>query len=145
MHTPLVARVPPLRMLLIDREAAIRFAIGDYFAGLGFEVDVAGSPADAEAWLARHSYAIALLDLELRTGAHDGLRLAERIRLLAPGTITCLLAPPLSAAETQAASRTADVVITRPRPLPDIAQLIFALLPGETQSAPKTTASGHGG
>jgi DNA-binding response OmpR family regulator len=124
-------------MLLVDSEAAIRFALTDYFTGLGFEVDAVGSLAEADLWLARNTYTVVLLDLQPGPGSRDG---AERIRLLAPGAVICLLAPALSPEETREAMRVADLVITRPRPLADIAQVLFAAL--HTDPSPATdTAS----
>lgn len=111
-------------MLIVDREIAIRFALSDYFRGQGFDVDAADGPVEVDAWLLRNHYAVVLTDLQ----PEYPLSVAHRVRLVSPGTVVCLLAPPLSAEETRAAMLVADVVLTRPRPLPEIAGVVLALL-----------------
>jgi len=111
-------------MLIVDREVAIRFALSDYFRGHGFDVDAAEGSEEVEAWLARTRYAVVITDLQ----PSRPLSVAHRVRLVSPGTAVCVLAPPLSAEETRAAMLAADVVLTRPRPLPEIAGVVMALL-----------------
>ena len=111
-------------MLIVDREVALRFALSDYFRGQGFEVDAADGPEEVDAWLRRTRYAVVITDLQ----AQHPLSVAHRVRLLSPGTVVCVLAPPLSAEETRAAMLAADVVLTRPQPLPEIAGIVWALL-----------------
>jgi DNA-binding response OmpR family regulator len=115
---------PRPRILIVDREAAIRFTLSDYLRGHDLEVDAAEGPSEVEAWLARNSYAAVITDLQ----PHNPLAVAHRIRLVSPGTVVCLLAPPLTAEETRAALLAADVVLTRPRPLPEIAAVVMDLL-----------------
>jgi hypothetical protein len=67
------------------------------------------------------------------------LSVAHRVRLVAPGTVVCLLAPPLSAEETRAAMQVADMVLTRPRPLPEITGVILALLNPPLPTATQTS------
>ncbi len=111
-------------MLIVDREVAIRFALSDYFRGHGFDVDVAEGPEEVDAWLRRTQYEVVITDLQ----PSYPLGVAHRVRLVSPASAVCLLAPPLSAEETRAAMLAADVVITRPRPLPEIASVVLALL-----------------
>jgi DNA-binding response OmpR family regulator len=111
-------------MLIVDRETALRFALSDYFRGRGLDVDAAEGPDEVEAWLARTRYAVVITDLQ----PNNPLSVARRVRLASPGTVVCVLAPPLSAEETRAAMLVADVVLTRPRPLPEIAGVVLALL-----------------
>lgn len=111
-------------MLIVDREIAIRFALSDYFRGQGFDVDAADGPQEVDAWLSRTLYAVVITDLQ----PNYPLSVAHRVRLISPETVVCLLAPPLSAEETRAAMLAADVVLTRPRPLPEIAGVVLALL-----------------
>lgn len=123
MFSPLAPTARP-RMLIVDREVAIRFALTDYFRGQGFDVDAAEGPEEVDAWLRRTLYTVVLTDLQ----PHHPLSVAHRVRLVSPSTVVCVLAPPLSAEETRAAMLVADVVLTRPRPLPDIASVVLALL-----------------
>lgn len=111
-------------MLIVDREVAVRFALSDYFRGQGFDVDAADGPAEVDAWLHRHHYAVVLSDLQ----PQHPLSVAHLVRLISPDTVVCLLAPPLSADETRAALLAADVVLTRPRPLPEIAGIVMSML-----------------
>ncbi len=112
------------RMLIVDREVAIRFALSDYFRSQGFDVDAAEGPEEVEAWLRRSHYTAVITDLQ---PSHP-LSVAHRVRLVSPETVVCVLAPPLSAEETRAAMLAADVVLTRPRPLPEIASVVLALM-----------------
>lgn len=115
---------PRLRMLVVDQEVAIRFALSDYFRGQGFEVDAADGAEEVDAWLRQSHYEVVITDLQ----PQHPLSVAHRVRRVSPGTVVCLLAPPLSAEETRTAMLAADVVMTRPRPLPEIAALVQALL-----------------
>jgi DNA-binding response OmpR family regulator len=119
----------PLRILLVDADPAVRFAFADYLRAQQFVVDTAASDIAAELRLRRARYHAVISDLVLdQRDAPGGLVLARQIRLLSPDTIICLLARPADPAIMREAERLADVVLLRPRPLADIAQIVIALV-----------------
>lgn len=124
------SQLPRPRILLVDPDPGLRFAIGDYLRRVGAAVDEAGSAGEAHAWLARAAYDSVITDLRLSSGSDvDGLILARRIRAAAPATTVCILTVPVPPALMQEAEAAAHVVLTRPRRLPDLAQVVFAMLP----------------
>ncbi len=68
----------PQQILLVDDDGRLTRMVGDYLRGHGFEVDAAGSLAEARAALARQGYDALLLDLMLPDG--DGLDLTRELR-----------------------------------------------------------------
>ncbi|MGI8738232.1 MAG: response regulator [Gammaproteobacteria bacterium] len=66
-------------ILLVDDERAILFAIREYFAAYGFEVDCARDKQEALNLLAERSYAVLITDLRLfrrrgyRRAGHRGV------------------------------------------------------------------------
>lgn len=119
----------PIRVLLVDTDPGVRFAFADYLRTQGFVVDTAGSEIAAELRLRRERYDAMISDLTLdQPDAPGGIRLAKQLLLLAPETVVCLLTRPIEAATMQEAERVADVVLFRPRPLADIAQIILTLV-----------------
>lgn len=118
-----------MRMLLVDTDPGVRFAFADYLRTQGFVVDTAGSDIAAELRLRRERYHIMISDLTLdQPDAPGGIRLARQLLLLAPDTVVCLLTRPIDAATMRDAERIADVVLLRPRPLADIAQIVLTLI-----------------
>ena len=69
----------PGRLLIVDDEAAIRFALSDYFRECGWQVDAAAEKEEAEALLAHTEYAVVIADLRL-TGIYgvEGLDIVTR-------------------------------------------------------------------
>ncbi|MDX2169634.1 MAG: response regulator [Deltaproteobacteria bacterium] len=80
------------RLLLVDDEAAIRFAVADYFEQNGFHVDAAADRESAQRLLGVSDYDVAIVDLRL-TGAEcrEGLNLVRHIRANATRTPVVLL------------------------------------------------------
>src|SRR5512142_1037769 len=81
------------RILVVDDEKGIVFALERYFAQHGFEVDTATDAETAQELLATRTYALAILDVHLsgRTDVTEGLDLAATIRETAPGTAVILM------------------------------------------------------
>lgn len=67
-----------LRLLIVDDEAAIRFAVCEYFIAYGEIIDSAGDLTSASELLARHSYDAVIADLRL-DGSEElgGLKVIE--------------------------------------------------------------------
>ncbi|MDZ4864004.1 MAG: response regulator [Gemmatimonadota bacterium] len=129
----------PIRILLVDTDPGVRFAFADYLRTQGFVVDTAGSDIAAELRLRRERYHTMISDLTLdQPDAPGGIRLATQLLLLAPETVVCLLTRPIDAAMMREAERVADVVLFRPRPLADIAQIVLTLIAQRTmKNAPQ--------
>lgn len=115
------------RLLVAHSEGGIRFAVADYFRYRGFRVDEADTEAVAGRFLRDRACDVLLTDYHFAARTGEGLRLARLTRVWSPRTLICLFAPPLDPAEAMAASQTVDLLITRPRPLADVAQMLFAL------------------
>jgi DNA-binding response OmpR family regulator len=118
------------RILIVDDEESIVFAMKRYFTAGGFQVDSARELEEAEALLVNARYGALIADLRL-TGVHgaEGLDIIGYAHQHSPWTRTILLtaygSPEL---EAEARSRGADVVLRKPQALPDLAQVIVALM-----------------
>lgn len=123
------------RLLIVDDEALITFSMRRYFTSQGFEVDCAEQLDDAEALVDAFHYDVVIADLRLTgIGGSEGLDLISFVRSKSPAARTVLLTsygtPEI---EAEARARGADVVILKPKPLPDLAQVVWSLieLPGQ--------------
>ncbi|HSP14431.1 MAG TPA: response regulator [Thermoanaerobaculia bacterium] len=119
------------RILVVDDEKGIIFALRHYFVRQGYEVDSAGTSEEALAHLAENRYAVAIIDIELRgsTSSWDGLNLAEFIRRHAPSTVVIILSA-VESPETQRRAREAGVhsFLSKPAPLARVADTALTLL-----------------
>jgi DNA-binding response OmpR family regulator len=68
----------PQRLLLIDDDSRLTRMVGDYLAGHGFEVDVAGTLGEGRRRLGQQAFDALVLDLMLPDG--DGLDLTRELR-----------------------------------------------------------------
>lgn len=118
------------RLLVVDDELAIGFALREYFRLRGFAVDCAHERAEAEALVSLRRYEVVIADLrlswldhcgglELLSDVHHRQPLARRIALTAYGS------PEL---EAEAARRGIDAFLDKPQPLAVLAELIEGLL-----------------
>ncbi len=130
------------RLLLVHGERGIRFSVADYFRMRGFEVHEAEDPETAWNQLGVTAYDVMLTDYHFGRRAAEGIALAARARLAVHPPVVCLLAPPLEPDEALAASHAVDLLITRPRPLPDLAELLFTLLRDRAAAPSPPTARG---
>jgi len=119
------------RILLVDDEKSIVFAVRQYFLQQGYVVDCATTCEEALEQLAAHEYAVAIVDVELRggTGSNDGLNLAQFIRRHAPTTGVIILTA-LATLETEIRAREAGVhsFLSKPTRLSQIADVAFGLI-----------------
>ena len=115
------------RLLIVDDEDTILFAMREYFSLHGFVVDCARQGRTALALLEKNRYAVVIADLCLR-GSQDteGLVVADEVRERWPSTFVILLtaygSPQI---EVEALARGVDAVLHKPHPLSDIARLVF--------------------
>jgi len=124
----------PGRLLIVDDEAAIRFALSEYFRGNGWSVDSAAEKEEAEALLTCTEYAVVIADLRL-TGISgvEGLDIIQLSRHLRPETRVVLLTgngtPEL---EAEARRRGADAFLHKPLPLARLEAVIASLVAVES-------------
>ncbi len=117
-------------MLVVEDEEAILFAIREYFETLGFEVHGAREREEAEALLSHVTYSVVIADLRL-TGTYgsEGLSMVGFVKERCPHTAIMLLTAYRSPqAEAEARRLGVDCFVQKPKPLPDLAQIVFALL-----------------
>ena len=120
----------PGRLLVVDDEAAIRFALTEYFRESGWAVDAAAEKEEAEALLACTEYAIVIADLRL-TGIYgvEGLDIIQWSRHLRPETRVVLLTgngtPEI---EAEARRRGADAFLHKPLPLTQLEAVVDSLV-----------------
>jgi DNA-binding NtrC family response regulator len=122
-------RVPP-RILIVDDEGPILFAMQEYFTAHGYVVDCAREAGEAEAKLEAGSYSVVIADLRL-TGSHqvEGLEIVERVRQRHPGTrvivLTAYGSPELA---REAKRRGADRFLHKPQPLSRVERIVSELV-----------------
>jgi DNA-binding response OmpR family regulator len=119
------------RILVVDDEKGIIFALRQYFVKQGYLVDSAMTSEEALERIAANRYAVAIVDIELRgsTNSSDGLNLAEFIRRHAPTTVVIILSA-LESAETQQRAREAGVhsFLSKPARLSTVADTAITLM-----------------
>jgi DNA-binding response OmpR family regulator len=120
------------RLLIVDDEEAILFAMGDFLVRSGYVVDRARSREEAERLLAGEPYSLAIVDLRLgATEPRGGLDLLRRIRESSPQTQTILLtAYGSSEVEAELAVLGANRLLSKPQPLTRLAAEVCELLAG---------------
>ena len=120
----------PGRLLVVDDEVAIRFALCEYFGKQGWTVDSAAEKEEAEALLACTEYAVVIADLRL-TGIYgveglDIIRWSHRLR--SETRVVLLTGNGTAEIECEARRRGADAVLHKPLPLPDLEAVIDSLV-----------------
>jgi two-component system response regulator YesN len=124
------------RLLIVDDEIPILFAMKDYFEGLGYEVDTAAQLWEAQELIDRKAYAFVLADLRLSASDRaEGLELAAYVRERTPAARVLLLtaygSPEI---ESQARQLGVDAFLHKPQPLSRIAGLVRELALGPARS-----------
>lgn len=122
------------RILVVDDETSIRFAVCEYLTAHGYAVDCARDLAESLALLARQTYGVAVVDLRLTvTDDDEGLALIDHLRAHSPRTRVILLtaygAPVI---ELEARRRGVDVVLHKPQPLRELVRVVEGLLASST-------------
>lgn len=119
------------RILVVDDEKGIVFALEKYFAQHGFLVDTATDADTAKSLLRTRSYALAIVDVHLsgRTDLTEGLDLAATIRDTSPGTAVILMTA-LGTPETEqlASEVGASSFVRKPTRLSRVADIAFGLI-----------------
>jgi DNA-binding NtrC family response regulator len=120
------------RMLVVDDEPPIVFALSEYFAERGFVVDTARELGEARELVTRHCYAVVITDLRLSgTMGAEGFELIDLLRRREPRAGIVLLtgygSPEI---EREAHDRGVDVFLQKPIPLAAVAVIADRLVSG---------------
>ena len=118
------------RILVVDDEPSICFAMREYFSVYGYKVDCAQKEDEVGALLAVDCYAAVIADLRL-AGVHNmgGLEVVKLVREKCPATrILVLTAFGSPEVEEEARWCGADAFLHKPKPLAEVAQVGFGLL-----------------
>jgi two-component system response regulator PilR (NtrC family) len=125
----------PPSLLVVEDRPTISFALSDYFVVRGWDVECAGSLAEAEAILQHREFTVLIADLSLsEPGSTDGLELARRVRRDSPRTRTIILTAYGTPEIERIARRIGvDAFLHKPAPLAEVARVADALAgePGE--------------
>jgi DNA-binding response OmpR family regulator len=118
------------RLLIVDDEPPILFALGEYFTTLGFAVDTASELEGARRLLERHRYALVITDLRLSgTTGTEGFELVSWLRARSPRVSIVLLtgygSPEI---EQQAHDLGVDVFLQKPIALAAVADIADRLI-----------------
>ena len=118
------------RILIVEDEDSIRFAMRDYLDRAGYEVHCAGHLAEARRLLGDGRYAAVIADLRLTgTQGSEGLEIVSHVRDLHPGTRTLILTAYGSARlEREARLLGADAFLHKPTPLAEVRRVLATLL-----------------
>ena len=118
------------KILIVDDEDPILFAMREYFQRRGYEVDCAKEQEEAEALLAHNAYCVAIVDLCL-SGADgtEGLEIMRFTRAHCPGTRVVLLTAYGSAEIAREASRHGvDAFLHKPTRLFEVEKIVSELV-----------------
>src|SRR5688572_9321313 len=126
----MAAPAEPHRMLVVDDERPIVFALREYFSERGFAVDSAGELSEARRLVLSHRYSVVITDLRLSgTTGTEGFELVELLRGLEPRAAIVLLtgygSPEI---EREAHDRGVDVFLQKPIPLSAVAAIAHRLV-----------------
>lgn len=118
------------KILIVDDEEAIRFAMSEYFQMQGYEVDCAQNVSETEALLTDNSYSVVIADLRLE-GIYNlgGLEIVKTIRAHSPQTrIIVLTAYGSTEVEKEVRRHGVNAFLHKPKPLADVAQVVYGLV-----------------
>lgn len=130
------------RLLIVDDEDSIRFSLRAYFETQGFVADCANNLEQVEGLLESGPYTVAISDLRL-DGQHNmsGLDVINLIHRRHPDTLIVVLsAYKATEVEAEVGEHGIAAYLRKPKPLPDLAQIIFGLL---AEAAPHRLPNGN--
>ena len=126
-------QAPRGEILLVDDEPAVRLSVSRYLRSVGFSVCAAREREEAEALIATRTFSAVLTDLRL-SAAHraEGLEILGFAREHCPDVPVVLMTGYGSRdVQLEAQLRGASAVLAKPTPLPEVAQLLMALIQEE--------------
>lgn len=121
------------RLLIVDNEPTIVFALQRYFTRKGFAVDCAAELEEAEALVTHTPYDLVIADLSLTAnGSTEGLEIIRYIRSITRhgARLILLTGHGTPDVEQEAYRRGADAFLQKPRPLAEIANVANRLTGG---------------
>src|SRR5712671_919243 len=128
------------RILLIDDENSVLFALRDHFLGHGYQVDCAADTPSAHAFLEQNTYSTAVIDLQLglvSQASLEGLELIGDIRQRFPQTkVIALTGHSSPQVEREARQRGASAFMSKPPRLVELNRLAAAFSRGLIMGAP---------
>lgn len=124
------------KILVVDDEQSILFAMRDYFSSYGYDVSCARDLAEAKSLLQSDYYSVVIADLRLSTiGETEGLELVSFARKESPdSSFIILTAYGVPEIEREARRLGVDAFLKKPTPLSQIAQIVFGLLANKPQT-----------
>jgi DNA-binding response OmpR family regulator len=119
-----------LRLLIVDDEESICFAMSEYFTIKGFKVDCANDLEGAETLLATHNYSAIIADLRLAgVGNIGGMEVVRRAHEKSPAVpIIILTAYGSPEVEADVRREHVDAFLHKPQPLRHVAQIVSNLI-----------------
>jgi len=120
------------KLLVVDNEETILFALQRYFKRVGFDVDIATELEEAEALAVHTKYDLVITDVALTTtGSTEGLEIVRHLRTTrSTARVIMLTAYGTPNVESEAYRRGADAFLHKPRPLAEIARVAEQLTGG---------------
>lgn len=120
------------RLLIVDNEETILFALQRYFTRVGFIVDTATELEEAEALATHTTYDLVIADLALTTsGGTEGLEIIRHLREAhSRARVIMLTAYGTPNVEREALRCGADAFLHKPKPLAEIARVAEQLTGG---------------
>jgi two-component system phosphate regulon response regulator OmpR len=138
------------RILFVEDESSVHFALREFFGALGYLVDCVRNATSALENIARVSFDVVVVDLRLSGEGrlHDppeGLALVERVRREHPTTRLLVLSACASDLGEEALRRGADRFLQKPQPLSVVAEALEALrgVVGASRQGPTRIAAIH--
>jgi DNA-binding NtrC family response regulator len=119
----------PARLLIVDDEESIIFAMHDYFTEQGWEVDCARRIEEAQAMAGANAYDAVITDMHL-TGLRgaEGLELVSSLRAGGSAKVIVLTAYATGALEREAVARGAHAFLQKTVPIWEVAQVATRLI-----------------
>lgn len=120
------------RILVVDDEEPIAFAIKEYFTARGHRVSCAYELEEAQALVNVSEYDVVIADLRM-TGSHscEGLQLISYVRARSKSKLILLTAYGTVEVERDALARGAHAVLQKPTPLSWLARVVSTLMEGD--------------
>ncbi|CAM4331683.1 MULTISPECIES: response regulator [Myxococcus] len=117
-------------ILIVDDESSLCWVLGQFFSGAGYRVDSAGALDEALDLMTTGRYDLVISDLRLSgTLSEEGLMLADFVRRYTPQTRVVLLTAFATQELTDRAQALGvDLVLSKPQPLPTLAEHVSRLL-----------------
>lgn len=118
------------KILVVDDEEPILFAMREYFRSQGYQVDCAQEKEEAEALLAHNCYSVAIVDLCLSgTDGTEGLEIVRFMRERCPGTrVVVLTAYGSAEIAREAGRRGVDAFLHKPKRLFEVEKIVSELV-----------------